>query len=249
MEATNVGYFRALRDVTYRKEPDFNELLPESPATIVKEGAVVTGELVSPLLTAGDVFIKLMVVTPPEEGSRRVYCFLPMHDLGKPDVEFFEECARPDPEVVVERTFQHVEHCATSSTTAMKGAVDKEARARERAEARRIRAAGGKIAPGAMAHITLSPELEAATLKSLNARLLESRPMNPSEMAMHEGIQKTLSSIAASEYAFKDARRLAHAVKVVEWIGNRHGAVLDPARWAGGRSCGDAHTPRQRNER
>jgi len=56
----------------------------------------------------------------------------------------------------------------------------------------------------------------------------DSRPMNDSEGKMLIAIEKTLSNISASEYVFKDVKRLAHAVKVVEWIQNRQGKVHDP---------------------
>jgi len=72
-----------LCDLTLRKIPHFQEKLTACPATTVVQGSIVTGEVMRGM--DGGMHIKLVITTPPEEGSRHVYCFLPLHMPGQVD--------------------------------------------------------------------------------------------------------------------------------------------------------------------
>jgi len=88
--STEKSNFIALRDLTLRRLPDFKQALVACPATTVCKGMIVTGEILRG--HDGGEHLKLVVTTPPDEGSRTVYCFLPLHAYGKPQEVFLQAC-------------------------------------------------------------------------------------------------------------------------------------------------------------
>jgi len=84
-----ISEFVALVDLTLRKKPHFAQALVACPATTVCEGTPVLGEVVQG--RDGGVHLKIVVTTPPEEGSRPVFCFLPLHAYGKPQRQFLQQ--------------------------------------------------------------------------------------------------------------------------------------------------------------
>merc|ERR1711988_1584015 len=88
MKVGEVSEFVALVDLTLRKKPHFAQALVACPATTVCEGTPVHGEVVKG--RDGGAHLKIVVLTPPEEGSRQVFCFLPLHAYGKPRKRFLQ---------------------------------------------------------------------------------------------------------------------------------------------------------------
>jgi len=81
--------------VGLRAQPDFYSLrLPVSPVTQVREGTVVTGQLL--LGTDGGQFIRVLVESPRGEGGEcphgeGVFCFLPLHEHGDPSTVLMKQ--------------------------------------------------------------------------------------------------------------------------------------------------------------
>jgi len=84
-----VVVYLALFDMTLRKQPGFDQKLPKCPATTVRDGTLISGQVCEGLDAAS--YIRIVVITPPEEGSRQVYCFLPLHLPGFPEKEFMRK--------------------------------------------------------------------------------------------------------------------------------------------------------------
>jgi len=68
------------QDLTFRSSAQFGAKLPVCPPTTVAAGGGVFGQVV-----VGDdhgKHLKIVVVTPPEQGSQHLFCFLPLHAYG-----------------------------------------------------------------------------------------------------------------------------------------------------------------------
>jgi len=80
--------YLTLQPIT-QKKADYESALPEMDITTVEEGVHVTGQLVTG--DDGGAHVRIVIVTPPNEGARHVFCFLPVHEAGAPDKPLMKE--------------------------------------------------------------------------------------------------------------------------------------------------------------